>query len=101
MPTNTEKPNCYKCIHRGNVAGSAHSSCHHPSIGKINPLLELCALMGGGAMPPMKNTIGVTGNPHGIRHGWFAWPLNFDPTWLETCQGFEEKKEEPCQPKRI
>lgn len=33
----------------------------------------------------------VTGDPHGIRQGWFNWPLSFDPVWLESCEGFEEK----------
>jgi len=24
----------------------------------------------------------------GIRRGWFIWPVNFDPVWLESCDGF-------------
>jgi hypothetical protein len=37
-------------------------------------------------------------NYHGVRKGWFLWPLNFDPTWLLNCDGYtprEEPKETP------
>jgi len=23
---------------------------------------------------------------------WFIWPVNFDPVWLENCDGFEPKE---------
>lgn len=60
------KPNCYDCIHRRSVPGDAHSSCAN-------------------------QTAKVTGSPHGIRMGWFYWPVNFDPTWLQSCDGFGPK----------
>ena len=60
-----KKPDCYKCVHRLPVPGDAHSRCNNISAN-------------------------VTGNPHGIRSGWFLWPLNFDPTWLESCDGFSD-----------
>jgi len=60
-----EKPNCYKCVHRFPIPGDAHSRCNNISAE-------------------------VSGNPHGIRSGWFMWPLNFDPTWLESCDGFSD-----------
>lgn len=25
-----------------------------------------------------------------VRSGWFKWPDEFDPTFLESCDGFEE-----------
>lgn len=30
----------------------------------------------------------------GVRKGWFVWPVNFDPVWLENCDGFEAKPTE-------
>lgn len=63
------KPNCYECVHRLDVPGSGHSRCNN-----------------FGAK--------VKGNPHGTRSGWFVWPLNFDPTWLEECDGFSDKPED-------
>jgi hypothetical protein len=33
----------------------------------------------------------VTGNAHGMKMGWFYWPVNFDPTWLKSCDGFAPK----------
>lgn len=34
------------------------------------------------------------GNDIGIREGWFFWPLNFNPVWLISCNGFSDKKED-------
>jgi len=62
-----EKPNCYQCKHRGTLVGDCHSSCANH-----------------GAL--------VVGNPHGIKNGWFVWPFNFDPIWVESCNGFEHKE---------
>jgi hypothetical protein len=27
----------------------------------------------------------------GIFKGWALWPVNFDPVWLERCEGFEPR----------
>jgi hypothetical protein len=94
------KPNCYDCIHRRDLPGDEHSSCNHPSamVG-ATPLMQAIAIFSSvGRVPPVANAhaakkLNVTANPHGIRHGWFNWPFNFDPTWLESCDGFEPKKE--------
>ena len=45
--------------------------------------------LGAGPMPA--EGIKVVGHPHGIRRGWFAWPMNFDPAWLLECDGFQAK----------
>jgi len=57
------RPDCYQCVHRLPVPGDAHSRCNNH-----------------GAR--------VTANEHGVRMGWFMWHLNFDPTWLVSCDGF-------------
>lgn len=58
---------CYECIHKGGVPGSCHSSCKKPD-------------------PEM------TGDPHGVKNGWFFYPSNFDPTWKTSdCSNFENK----------
>lgn len=93
-PAANEKPNCRECRHRRNVLGSAHSSCAHPSVAAVaeSPLGQILGIMGKRAGPvhgPLP--LGVTGNAHGIRHGWFNWPFNFDPLWLQSCDGFEVK----------
>lgn len=85
---------CYRCIYRGEVPGDAHSCCNHPATEAVRkqPLAQLGALLGG--MPPIPiEGIEVKGHRHGIRRGWFAWPLNFDPNWLEHCSGFKAKEE--------
>lgn len=93
-----EKPNCYKCVHRGSVPGSAHSRCNHPSVETDNfsELMGILASVGRVATPGVKSGIKVKGNPTGIKNGWFSWPFDFDPTWLESCTGFTpiEKEED-------
>lgn len=63
------KPNCYNCVHRMSIPGDAHSRCNNHSAK-------------------------VTGNPHGIKSGWFMWPLNFDPVWLQSCDSFSDNPED-------
>lgn len=47
----------------------------------------------GGCSPAVNvegaKKLGIEGNPHGIASGWFNWPYNFDPTWLDNCDGHE------------
>ena len=57
---------CYECKYREEIPGDAHSKCTNPYSA-------------------------VVGDPHGIRHGWFLHPFNFDPNWLIYCDSFEQK----------
>ena len=63
------KPDCYKCVYRRNLPGDAHSKCNN-------------------------REAKVEGDLTGIICGWFMWPLNFDPTWLRSCDGFSDKPED-------
>ncbi len=84
MKNKKEKPNCYKCKHRGGVSGDTHSCCNYPGT-DTNEY---------GGLIPIVNKLNIKGNPHGVKHGWFYWPMNFDPVWLENCDGFEQKEKE-------
>lgn len=99
----TEKK-CWDCKYRGEVPGSAHSSCEHPATAetKRSPFMQLAGAVGkrgGDSLMAMASQFGegpqraadllhIRGNYHGIKNGWFVWPVNFDPTWLENCDGF-------------
>ncbi len=92
------KPNCYKCKYRGRVAGSAHSSCKHPSVGKTDPMDKMIAILASVGRAPAPSSdaakeLNITASAHGINSGWFSWPFNFDPMWLNTCDGFISKEE--------
>ena len=91
------KVNCYECQYRGSVPGDAHSCCNHPTNKAVNdnPMLGLMAIFASvGRVPPIEipNRLNVKGDAHGIRHGWFNWPFNFDPVWLLSCDGFTSKE---------
>ena len=89
------KPNCYDCKHRGSVPGDAHSRCRHPEVGGgSSNIIEDMARTLVGDMNAAAVKLGIKGNPHGIRSGWFMWPANFDPVWLESCDGFAAKEAE-------
>lgn len=64
-----EKPDCYACVHRRRLPGDCHSRC---------------------------NNVGakVVGHDHGMSMGWFKWPVNFDPVWLVSCDGFSDRPED-------
>jgi len=89
------KPNCYECRYRGTIPGDAHSRCLHPALGPQddNPFGAMAALFGaaGQRTGEVAITLNVAGATHGVRRGWFLWPVNFDPTWLLTCDGFTPK----------
>jgi len=57
---------CYHCQHRRELPGNAHSSC----------ALSTMA-------PPVFHDLGLD-------MGWADWPFNFDPVWLQWCDGFEK-----------
>ncbi len=94
MAKKIKEPNCYKCKYRGEVAGSAHSSCEHPKAKmQEGSMIGLFSALSGGKMPPLKTGLKVKGDSRGIEGGWFNHPLNFDPTWLEECDGFSSKSQ--------
>jgi hypothetical protein len=90
------KPDCYKCEYRGDLPGDAHSCCKHPKNADLlnDPLAQLLGLFASvHRIEPVgvETGLNVKGNPHGINRGRFNWPINFDPVWLEECDGFTLK----------
>lgn len=73
---NKKKPNCYKCVHRLDVPGDVHSRCNN-------------------------HKAKVFAKTHGVRNGWFHWPINFDPVWLETCTGFSDNEKDKTERKEL
>ena len=58
---------CRTCKWRRNVPGNVHIQCAKPDWN-------------------------MTGDPHGIRRGWFIYPILFDPIWRTSdCANFEER----------
>lgn len=92
-------PNCYECKWLGQgPPGDAHRSCLHPMIAidcDYDPIiLVLAGILNtiNSTLPCLlKDTLHVEGNEHGIKHGWFYWPISFDPVWLVKCNGFEKR----------
>ena len=95
-----KKFDCWTCQYKGHVGGSAHICCNHPSlhldeVKKKVPMLELMSILGSvGRMPQVSfssKELNIQGDTHGIKHGWFNFPFNFDPTWLRNCDGCKKK----------
>lgn len=79
---------CYGCKYRKDIPGDAHSSCEHPKASFYSWMyvMSLPELTEDLVIPPLN----IKANINAIKKGWFMWPLNFDPAWLETCDGFLE-----------
>jgi hypothetical protein len=61
---------CHKCEHKRHVPGNCHIMCAKPD----------------------KD---MTGNEHGIKNGWFIYPILFDPTWkTRKCANYNPAKGE-------
>jgi hypothetical protein len=92
------KPDCYECKWRRDIPGSCHSNCQHPLLAAANenPMLQMLGMFASvGRIPPIQagiDKLGIKANYHGVKMGWFNFPFNFDPIWLENCDGFEEKE---------
>ncbi len=83
--------NCYQCKYRSEVPGDAHSMCHHPLIKQDDNAFGALIDMITGKNTEAAVKLNIRANPHGVRNGWFFWPANFDPAWLENCDGFTQK----------
>ena len=98
MSDKGHKPNCYDCKHRRGLTGDAHSRCAHPTNGEYSdPLTEIMGLFANvGRVAPLPNfaasPLNIKCNPTGWARGWFNWPVNYDPVWLESCSGFTRKE---------
>ncbi len=84
---------CFECKYRERVMGSTHSRCRHPSVAKTTRG-ELLAMLSVSEFVELESAseLDIQANAHGIRKGWFNWPYDFDPVWLENCNGFERSE---------
>ena len=66
LSVTTGKPvefeDCYSCAYKGTNPGSAHIRCNF-------------GWMGSGLTRP-------AGKSYGVKHGWWIFPLSFDPVWM-------------------
>lgn len=84
---------CYNCVHRRAVPGSAHSACNLVRTvygGELAAKMEMGLSLGllkltNGEGKPVLQLAGP-----GVRAGWAKWPLDFDPVWVKSCEGFWE-----------
>ena len=66
-----KKKTCYDCAYRGTIPGNAHTKCTF-NWGKSE--IE-----------------SPKGAEHGRRNGWWSFPLNYDPVWMEgECGAFSK-----------
>lgn len=93
---------CSTCIHQGTVPNSRHSSCHCPRAeqlisfsGELRAFLLILLQenrVEQSLIYPMRLEISDeamrVNEP--IQNGWFTWPFNFDPIWIEKCTGHTE-----------
>jgi hypothetical protein len=80
---------CYKCIHRRPVYASHHSMCAIPkNVSIYANYNEVHAYVA----ETVGEQYGIKLNPHGVKNGWAAWPWNFDPIWIVSCNRYTEDR---------
>lgn len=91
------KPDCYKCEYIGEVTGSAHACCNVLKNLELSPdiiLLFEIALAAGKVELNHDDKPVIELDPIGVKNGWAAWPINFDPTWIRSCKFYTNKTDE-------
>lgn len=90
-----KKFNCWKCKYKGELSGDAHICCRHPENAKIlnQPLAQMFGILASvGRTAPFTVTspkLNIQLHPFGVKRGWANYPINFDPTWIMNCDGYE------------
>ena len=60
--------------------------------------MAIFASVGRVSMPPVADErLKIKANAHGVEKGWFHFPFNFDPIWLDNCEGFEQVTEKDAR----
>ena len=90
---------CFECKY--NRRGfTAHRSCHHPDIEHVHKdegmglMAAVAGVFGTTTISASYSKLNLKVTPHGLRMGWFNWPWDFDPTWLEHCDGYKPKEKD-------
>jgi hypothetical protein len=77
---------------RGEVAGSAHSSCSLISDYVLRMMTSISVSAGKISKVEVEGDESIVFNSYGIKNGWCAWPVNFDPVWVECTADMEKIK---------
>jgi hypothetical protein len=79
---------CHSCKHGETIPQSgSHLRCTNPLVAREAPHF-IAKIAGGEAATNLPGSLDIEGDEHGIKKGWFAWPVNFDPVWLKHCRGY-------------
>jgi len=71
------EPKCYNCRNaiKGHPRWADHFiGCNHPAVKRGKEGMQ---------------TLRIDANEAAIDEGWFDFPFNFDPVWINDCKGFE------------
>lgn len=79
------KRSCHTCKYKKNIPGDAHFQCAYPLMdAKTSSILSLASIANPRAFnQEVKRMFGFTASEHGLQSGWFSFPSNFSPTWME------------------
>lgn len=81
---------CHKCKHSRKIPGDTHLKCGHPFIDEDGGSLFSIVSSLMGKDDNAMDKLNISLNSTGVKNGWAYWPVNFDPIWIDNCDGFEE-----------
>ena len=79
---------CYKCKYCADSVMGAQSCCNYPG-NCTDPIFNYDK---NNKNAKNHEELHIKGDKYGVLNGWFGWPVNFDPVWLENCDGFTPKE---------
>ena len=89
----TDFRSCRNCKYHRQLSGNAHLACLHPFVENFG-MAQIFLFLTIGSQDKTINPLEIRANEKGLMNGWFNWPFDFDPVWLENCNGFEEATNE-------
>lgn len=83
--------NCYSCKFKRNIPGNNHISCAKAK-NENSASLMLVSILDRHKFQQILNQVYNFSVPdYAITSGWFQFPMNFDPSWIQgKCSQFEQ-----------
>ena len=75
--------NSSNCKYKTNVAGNAHIGCNFPLMDEQAKINIAMIMLTANRNSNLKTNFGFTVGDHAVFNGWFNFPLDFDPSWIE------------------
>lgn len=84
---------CYSCKYHKNIPGDTHIECEHP-MAQAHKMTALLALLNTNKryIEDIYACLGIKIDAAAYGSGYAMYPINFDPIWINNCDGYDNIK---------